>query len=788
MKWFSRRRGSALALILVAVTVGMTSSSGLAGERKPPKKSVPTAPVTVPVLKTGQLPAIGDPRGSTNSGATVVIKKDVSSKAEAVVTSTLAETVTTASSDITASITSISATVCAKPELELKLLVISADGTETTLPAIRQALDFLGTPYTVWVARQRPGALTADVLAGGADGCRGFYQGVILATGALSYSPDGGTTWASALNDDEWQTLTTYEANLSVRRVSWYTYPTAGYGYAPPTGAFDTTSTPINATYTTAAASIFGYANRANPLPIKGSWTYLAQPLDASTTALLTDGAGNALVALRAYPDGRQAISVTTAGSPYLTHSLVLSYGLVNWATRGVFLGQRRSALSPQIDDIMAEGDIWVGSPCETCAFFRMSGADFANTVAWQAAWKAASPQTAGLRLDFAFNGEGSTGIYVPDTLTAAIIKDEYDFRWINHTFTHQNLDAITYADAMTELQKNHNVAKDIGLTAYSKQNLVTPEISGLANPEFLRAAKAFGIRNVVTDTSRPGHDNPTPNTGLFNALEPSIFMIPRHPVNLFYNVTTPAEWVDEYNYLYRVFWGRDLSFAEIVDKESDNMLFYMLRWDIDPLMFHQGNLRAYDGKRFLLGDLMEAVFAKYSRLFTIPFTSFAMETISSRMQGRMKYNASGVTGSFTPGDKLTLTTANAATIPITGVRGPGLEMYGGQTIANVKLEAGATATLDIGAPTWPTGSTVTASAITQTTLTLTWSAAMDNVGVTAYRVLRNGAVVATVSGGVLTYSVSGLKANTSYTFRVQAMDAAGYVTNGPSTSAKTMP
>ena len=774
MQWLSPRGRSVLALTLVALTVGMASSPGLAGGGRPPKDTVRTAPVTLPVIRTDPLPAIGDPRGSFNEGK--------SAKTGSGATPSLAQSAPPIST------ASISATPCQTPVLDLRLLVLSADGSEVTLPAIRQTLDFLGAPYTVWTARQQPGALTGDVLAGGADGCHGFYEGVILTTGALSYSPDGGTTWASALSDAEWQTLTTYEANLKVRRVSWYTYPTAGYGFAPPTGAFDTTTTPISATYTTAAQTVFSYANRANPLIIKGAWTYLAKPLDASTTALLTDASGNALVAQRNYTDGRQAISVTTAGNPYLIHSLVLSYGLVNWVTRNVFLGQRRSTLSAQIDDIMVDDDIWVGRPCETCAFFRMSGADFANAVNWESNWQLATPQTANVRLSFAFNGEGSTGIYNPDTLTPQIKANEYEFRWINHTFSHPNLDAITYADALAELNQNHKAALDIGLTAYAKQNLVTPEISGLANPEFLRAAKDFGIRNVVTDTSRPGQDNPTPNTGIFNTLEPAIFMIPRHPVNLFYNVTTPEEWVDEYNYLYRAFWGRDLSFAEIVDKESDVMLFYMLRWDIDPLMFHQSNIRAYDGTHFLLGDVLEAVFAKYSKLFSIPFNSFAMETIGSRMQGRMKFNASGVTASFTPGDKLTLTTVNAATIPITGVRGPGLESYGGQTIANVTLAAGATTTLDIGAPTWPSGSTLTASAIAQKTLTLTWSAAIDNVGVAAYRVLRNGALIATLPGGVLTYNVTGLKANMTYTFGVQAVDAAGYVTNGPTATVKTLP
>ena len=49
--------------------------------------------------------------------------------------------------------------------------------------------------------------------------------------------------------------------------------------------------------------------------------------------------------------------------------------------------------------------------------------------------------------------------------------------------------------------------------------------------------------------------------------------MIPRRPTNLFYNVSTPDQWVTEYNDIYRSFWGRDLSYAEILDNESDVLL-----------------------------------------------------------------------------------------------------------------------------------------------------------------------------------------------------------------------
>jgi len=73
---------------------------------------------------------------------------------------------------------------CSQPTIDLKVLVIAADGKEADLPAIQQTLDYLGTPYTVYQAAQTPGGLTPDLLA---NGCHGFYQGIILTDGELVY-------------------------------------------------------------------------------------------------------------------------------------------------------------------------------------------------------------------------------------------------------------------------------------------------------------------------------------------------------------------------------------------------------------------------------------------------------------------------------------------------------------------------------------------------------------------------------------------------------------------------
>jgi hypothetical protein len=64
----------------------------------------------------------------------------------------------------------------------------------------------------------------------------------------------------------------------------------------------------------------------------------------------------------------------------------------------------------------------------------------------------------------------------------------------------------------------------------------------------------------------------------------------------------------------------------------------------------------------------------------------------------------------------------------------------------------------------------------TRTTVALRWDVATDNVGVTGYRLFRNGVAVATVS--TLRYTYVGLTCGTTYTFALEALDALGNASN----------
>ncbi|WNG52354.1 chitinase [Archangium minus] len=76
----------------------------------------------------------------------------------------------------------------------------------------------------------------------------------------------------------------------------------------------------------------------------------------------------------------------------------------------------------------------------------------------------------------------------------------------------------------------------------------------------------------------------------------------------------------------------------------------------------------------------------------------------------------------------------------------------------------------DTQAPTAPTS--LRATGTTSNSVSLTWSASNDNVGVTGYEVFSGSTLAATTTGTSAT--VSGLSPSTTYTFTVKARDAAG--------------
>lgn len=94
----------------------------------------------------------------------------------------------------------------------------------------------------------------------------------------------------------------------------------------------------------------------------------------------------------------------------------------------------------------------------------------------------------------------------------------------------------------------------------------------------------------------------------------------------------------------------------------------------------------------------------------------------------------------------------------------------------------------DDNAPTWAKGSEITASNVNDTSVTLKWDAAKDDVKVTGYKVIyKVDGKEKTKTVTNKTVTITGLEADEDYTFTVEARDAAGnWSDDGPSVDVTT--
>ena len=97
-----------------------------------------------------------------------------------------------------------------------------------------------------------------------------------------------------------------------------------------------------------------------------------------------------------------------------------------------------------------------------------------------------------------------------------------------------------------------------------------------------------------------------------------------------------------------------------------------------------------------------------------------------------------------------------------------------------------AVASGDTQPPSVPTGLATTS--VTSGSVSLSWNASSDNVGVTGYTVYRNGTLYGTTGSGATTYTDATVAPSTSYSYTVDAFDAAGNHSAQSSSLAVTTP
>lgn len=116
------------------------------------------------------------------------------------------------------------------------------------------------------------------------------------------------------------------------------------------------------------------------------------------------------------------------------------------------------------------------------------------------------------------------------------------------------------------------------------------------------------------------------------------------------------------------------------------------------------------------------------------------------------------------------------------------VDVNDGSPTATVARLTGCTVTTPVPPPagdtTAPTAPGNLTASLTGTTANLSWTASTDNVGVTGYRVTRNGTLAGTVIGTA--FANSGLAAGT-YSYTVRAVDAAGNLSLASTSASVTV-
>ena len=673
--------------------------------------------------------------------------------------------------------------VFADNAVKLRLLVITT-GDETQdlgLTYIKPVLDEMDVPYDVLNAETDN--LTTTMLASSSSGiacsavevgCVGNYNGIILTNSDLvpNFTPS------------EWDVLHDYQKDFHVRKVVLSGWPGTYWDPDPPYGiyldyglVYSSSGTAYDGQWTVPDAdskAIFEYVNQDNPLAIT-DFAFAAVPRNDDTgprdgsvpnvVPLLKTPAGETLVSVIRYmmpsvatTPVREVLLSTITNASYLIHSQALAYEFVNWVTQGVFVGGRKVHMAAHLDDLFIPDELWdpelqATNPLHT---YRLNSDDINNAVSKQIAFRAAHP-TAGnaFKLDFAFNGSGAVVdpaakqknlvANLSDDLVAAVVANKAQFRFINHTFTHADMDKVpvpanascdyptltTVKAIKQEIAKNRKVWGLLGLPQKSANNrvLVSGNHSGLkdrnctdipelhlgmsnvqdddvpfpagANPLFLKAAANAGVDYLASDASQTNQAVEQYITEVNDGSNRDRIMLPRWPTNLFFNVTNPEQLVDEYNYIFHqrfldagenpcfipgaICTPRD--YPAILAAEADNALRHMLTFKKWPHFFHQTNLAKYDADgNTLQFDWLNSVYAEYEKLFKLPVKNYPFYYIGDQTQERLIRISATIDAIWDRTTNKVTLSANKSVpnLQVTGLAGG--DLYGGQFIREINV------------------------------------------------------------------------------------------------------
>lgn len=617
----------------------------------------------------------------------------------------------------------------------LRQLIIATDADDFELPVWKAILDGIGTPYDILFAKRE--ALTTDSLVR-SDGT-GRYNAILLTSNTL-LSPDSAGEYVSAFDHAEWEHLWDYERSFHVRQVALNASPLTDpedYCLRPRCeGAIG--ASPALAALTGVGSKVFDYLNPAIAIPISGTYAYrtsIAAHCDAQPLLTLDS---DVLGVLSTAADGRERAALTFVLGTGQPTAALLGYGLLQWATRGLFLGEQRHWLNVDIDD-------WFNSNAHgpvgrLTGVFRLSGPEAAAVSQEQAELGKRYPLAEGFTLNLAYNGARiapsapaqCSAAHTPDALTSYSRCLRHDFRWINHTLTHLQMNHTSYAENYREIRDNLSAAASIGLSVPSAV-LKPPEYSGLgtynpnsrsldpptdfgllaSNKALLKAASDLGVKYVVGDISFRSQRPSCFNCGIYHPLQPDLLLVPAWPTNIAFEATTPQEQVSWYNSMYGVHGtvhagDRDFSYDEFVDAEADLALGQVISGSVYSHTLHQTNLHQYAPGKCLMSDWLDALLAKYSAYYRVPLLNPDWLTLASYVRDRTAHFRARSSGrdavwdrvtnavTYTPAADTVLFVTGLATRPATEADQGGpdyAEKYGSDAVSRLGLTGGQTVT-----------------------------------------------------------------------------------------------
>lgn len=618
----------------------------------------------------------------------------------------------------------------------LRSLVIAAKDDASVRATWEEILQSIGAPYDIVIADEDDVDLDDLVRPDGV----GRYNAIFLTSSGLLAEQDDGT-YSSTLTRSEWEALREYERTYGVRQVSLSTAPgeyPEDYCLRPDTeGMADDDSV---VTMTSEGREIFDYLRPDAEIPLGRSYVYYAELADdCDATALLTHGE-HVLAVVAPTDDGRERLGLSLTLAPEELSTSLLGYGLVRWATKGVFVGEQRHWINVDIDDWFATTTRHHADGSE--GMIRLTGPEVAEISRQQDHLRTEHPLAAEFVLNLPYNA-GRFDTSAParcstentsDTLSSFSKCLADKFRWVNHTMNHPEMNTTGYEESYAEIVTNLGAAAEGGLTVPSTV-LKTPEYSGLgvysddrtaaadvvdhglegSNADMLRAASKAGVKYVHGNMSFDSHRPKCFNCGIYHPLQPDLLLVPDWPVNVAYEAATPEEQTRLYNQLYgenaTEEWslGRDIDYREFVDLESDLALSHVASGSAYTHTLHQGNLHIYEPGKSLTFDWLDAVLDKYESYYAVPLKTPDWATLAKYVEARTAHFAELAKGedpvwnrvtdevAYTAGSTGSLFITGLETRPATSADQTGpdeAELYGTDRVSRVGLAAGEAVTL----------------------------------------------------------------------------------------------